>query len=108
MSLENEIRLTREPEARVLEVGEHGFGALVGWRIGHGGGIRLGRGIGFCCQGCVRLLRQCRECHTDGGGSPEDKRQPARAETRELGWPSHSKDALNSVSKIQPRDIERK
>jgi hypothetical protein len=56
MGLEDEIRLTGKPKARVLKMGEHGSWGFVGRRIGLRVGLRCY--IRRCGGGCVGVLRQ--------------------------------------------------
>ncbi len=60
MGLKNEVGLAGEPEARVLEMREHRFWALVRWRVGADRG-RLGSplaaGLATAGGGCSGFLR---------------------------------------------------
>src|SRR5260370_12196085 len=92
MSLENEIRLASEPEARVLEVREHRFRGFVRRISRVGRYVWLFRSASLCCRGSVRLLRRRRRNSDD---DPEHKEHPVRAELRELAVTPHSSRIVN-------------
>ena len=78
MGLKHEVGLAREPEARVLEMREHGFGGVVWRRVGdrRSGGARLLRGS----LGIGLLLRQQRGCWSEGRNGHERQQHPAHTQ----------------------------
>src|SRR4030081_1384507 len=83
MGLEDEVRLAREPEARVAEVGKSGLGGCVRRGVGR---LVWGAAIGW---GGIRNLRQCGTRRDKQSCAQEERRQKPSVYAGELGRVSH-------------------